>query len=306
MTRLRILLALIAAVGLAGAPVAHAATPNHRLGTPELRVNATGPDVAAMQWMLSGHRPYALSKIKPTLKTYDKGISGPASSRTWKAVRDMKFRLGYPGGGQCTAKTIVPAGVHWNSNSAGPYFFALLLGHKQRPACWVALSAKRIARAEAGATAAAMQLAAFELRQIGTQETGCSTCNIGTTKGPGGYSVNDFEAYFSLRGLQWCAIFQGFSMRHVGLPLLAASNPFYVPDIITWGRYHGYLRAAAKVGEFVLYYGDISHIGYVIAVSPKTGQYLTVEGNWNNQVAHVMHPAFDHLHYFLAVPRLAR
>ena len=282
------LIAVLAALLLAGP--AFSGTPNHRLGIPNLRPGARGADVAALQWLLSGHKPYALSKVKPTLKAYDKGVSGGPQSRTWKAVRAMKFRLGYPGRGQCTSKTIVPSGVHWDANVVGPYFFALLLGHKQRPACWVALSAKRITAAEAGATPKALQLKSFELTKVGIAE-------------PQSYSI--FNAYFHLPAEAWCAIFQGYSMAHVKLPLLAPSNPWYVPNIITWGRYHGYLRAAAKVGEMVLYYGDISHIGYVIAINATTGGYTTVEGNWNNRVAVVTHPAFDHLHYFLAVPGVA-
>lgn len=281
----KVLLAALAALLLCG-PAA-ASTPNHRLGVPELVPGSRGKDVAALQWLLSGHRPYALTLVKPTLKRYDRGVSGGPDSRTWRAVRAMKFRLGYPGVGQCTAKTIQPHGVHWNSNAVGPYFFSLLLGHKQRPACWVALSAKRVAAAKAGASPKALQLKAFELTKVGIAE-------------PQAYSI--FNAYFHLPPEAWCAIFQGYSMVHVNLPLLAPSNPWYVPNIITWGRYHGYLRATAKVGEMVLYYGDISHIGYVIAVDPKTGGYTTVEGNWNNRVGVVSHPAFDHLHYFLAVP----
>lgn len=280
------LVALVVGVS-AHTSVAAGATPNHRLGVPPLHPFSRGPDVAALQWMLSGHHPYALTKIKPTLKSYDRGVSGAPNQRTWSAVRKMKFVLGYPGRGQCTAKTIIPHGVHWNENTVGPYFFALLLGHKQRPACWVALSNKRAAAAIAGASPAALRLKGFELSKVGIAE-------------PQAYSI--FNAYFHLPPEAWCAIFQGYSMVHVNLPLLAATNPWYVPDIITWGRYHGLLRKDAKVGEMVLYYGDISHIGYVIGTNPKTGGYTTVEGNWNNRVAVVPHPAYDHLHYFLAVP----
>lgn len=281
----RFLLAAAAALLLCGP--AQAATPNHRLGVPTLHPYSRGKDVAALQWLLSGHKPYALTKVKPTLKGYDRGISGSPKSRTWQAVRAMKFRLGYPGRGQCTAKNIRPRGAHWYENTVGPYFFALLLGHKQRPACWVALSAKRIAAAEAGASPMALKLKAFELTKVGIAE-------------PNAYYI--FNAYFHLPAEAWCAIFQGYSMVHVGLSLLAPTNPWYVPNIITWGRYHGYLRATAKVGEMVLYYGDISHIGYVINVWPKTGVYETVEGNWNNRVAVVVHSPSDHLHYFLHVP----
>jgi len=290
MTMKRDLLAVCAAL-LVGVtchtPSSAADTANHNLGEPPLTLGSRGPDVAALQWLLSGHKPYAFTSIKPYLTTYDKGVSGGADSRTWKAVRAMKFRLGYPGKNQCTAKTIVPAGVHWFSNTVGPYFFSLLLGHKQRPACWVALSAKRIQQALEGASPKAIELKKYELTKVGIAE-------------PQAYSI--FNAYFHLPPEAWCAIFQGYSMVHVNLPLLAAQNPWYVPDIITWGRYNGKLRAAAKIGEMVLYYGDISHIGYVINTDPKTGGYTTVEGNWNNRVAVVQHPAFDHLHYFLAVP----
>jgi hypothetical protein len=289
--RKQIVLAIAAtAVALLAPSLAQArshTTANHRLGVPELRHYSRGTDVAALQWLLSGHKPYAISKIKPTLHRYDKGVSGGRDSRTWKSVRAMKFRIGYPGIGQCTHT--LPR-MRWDVDAAGPYFFSLLLGHKHWPACWVALAAKRIAAAEAGATPKAFQLRAFELTKVGIAE-------------PQAYWI--FNSYFHLPPEAWCAIFQGYSEVHVGLSLLAPSNPWYVPNIITWGRYHGYLRATAKIGEFVLYYGDISHIGYVIGTDPVTGSYTTVEGNWRNQVGVVVHSRLDHLHYFLAAPRLA-
>lgn len=233
-----------------------------------------GQRVKDLQWLLAGHKPNAYTKIKPTFKGDPNGAYG---ARTKAAVLAYKWRFGYPAR---LAK----------SPLVGPYFFSLLENQQKRPVLWVALAARRLKTAEAGATPSALKLKRYELTQVGFHE--------------GSRQVNSYFDYFHLpRNLQWCAIFQGYSMRHVGLLLFQNANPWYVPSIIEWGRGHGWLFAKAKVGSFVLYYGDISHIGYVVAVD--LFGYSTVEGNWNNQVGHVHHTWTDHLRYFLRIPGLA-
>ena len=249
--------------------------------------SSRGPRVAELQYLLRDPRPpqNVFTKVKGTLKprTFTVGLD---DHPTAAATVAYKFRIGYPARGQCGKRTNT-----WRSTQVGPYFIGLLRGAKQRPACWVAVAAKRIAAAVPGATPLALHLKSLELSQVGVSEP---------------LAYYRYNYYFHLAyGLPWCAIFQNYALEHVGHSRLGASNPFYVPSIIDWGRAHGYLSARAKVGEFVLYYGDISHTGYVIAVDPKTGFYWTVEGNWANRVAQVNHSPYDHLHYFLAVPGIA-
>ena len=252
------------------------------------KVDSRGPRVATLQYLLRDPRPAqnAFTKVKGTLKphTFTRGIYDLPTAR---ALIAYKFRIGYPARGQCGAHS-----SEWRVTKVGPYFFELLRGHRNRPACWVAVAAKRLAAAVAGATPAALKLKAIELTQVGVYEP---------------LAYYRYNNYFGLPFEAWCAIFQGWSMRHITpqLPLLAPTNPWYVPNIINWGRSRGYLTATAKVGEWVLYYGDISHIGYVISVDPKTGFYWSVEGNYANHVAQVQHSPYDHLHYFLAVPGVA-
>jgi hypothetical protein len=251
-----------------------------------LRTSSRGPRVAALQYLIRAPRPKqnVFTRVKGTLKrgTYTSGLY---SKSTALAVVKYKYRLGYPAKGQC--RGAAPKNMVWDNATVGPYFIALLRGHRNRPACWVALAAKRAKLVRLGATPIALRLKSFELGQAGT------------------YSGWRYLSYFGLPYEPWCAIFQGYSMRHVGLALFGAQNPWYVPSIIDWGRYHGFLTAEARIGEWVLYYGDISHIGYVIGVDARTGGYETVEGNYAGAVRVVQHSRWDHLHFFLRLPWVA-
>lgn len=248
--------------------------------------SSRGPRVALLQFLIRNPRPKAnvFTRVTGTLKrgTFTKGLYGHSTAA---AVVAYKFRIGVPARGQCGAKS-----SEWRATQVGPYFISILRGRK-RPACWVAVAARRLAAAKAGATPEALKLKNIELSQVGVYE-------------PEAFAR--YNGYFHLPAEAWCAIFQNWSRVHIGLPVLGAQNPWYVPSIIAWGQAHGYLIARAEVGEFVLYYGDISHIGYVIKVDPKTGYYWTVEGNWASHVAEVQHSPYDHLHYFLAIPGLVR
>lgn len=252
-----------------------------------------GPRVALVQFLIRDPRPKAnaYAGVKGTLKkgSYTPGFYGQPTA---KAVVAYKFRIGVPARGQCQNKNVRIRGVYWDNATVGPFFVNLIRGKTARPACWVAIAAKRLARAEAGATKAALTLKAYELYLIHRGVTE----NYGPNQGS---FLNVIEGYFGFRGQPWCAIFQDYALRHTGLPILPGSNPFYVPAIIDWGRQNLKLVATARVGEWVLYYGDISHIGYVIGVDPKTGYYRTYEGNWNSRAGEVYHSPYDHLHYFL-------
>lgn len=280
---------------------AYAATddwPLHFSSTP--KHTSRGPRVALTQFLIRDPRPKqnAFSGIKGTLKqgAYTPGYYGAVTAR---AVVAYKFRMGIPAHGQCQNRQVRLHGIYWDNAAVGPLFIALLRGKTPRPACWVAVAAKRLARAESGATKVALTLKAYELYLIrrGINES------YGSNQGP---FLNIMERYFGFRGQPWCAILQDYALIHVGLPKLPGINPFFVPEIINWGRRNLKFDATARVGEWVLYYGDISHIGYVIRVNPKTGFYWTYEGNWNSRAAEVYHSPYDHLHYFLKLDYMVK
>jgi hypothetical protein len=246
--------------------------------------SSRGVRVATLQYLLRDPRPKenVYDKVKGTLKprTFTRGIF---DAPTAKAVVAYKYRLGYPARGQCSSSR-----NQWDRAEVTPFFFSLLEGKLERPTCWVAVAAVRLKSLEAGATDNALKLKAVELSQLGVY---------------GGYR---YTSYFNLPSyLAWCAIFQNWGLVHAGLPTLAAfgaANPWYVPSIIQMGHDHGWLNAKAKVGAFVAFYGDISHIGYVVKV--LASGYVSIEGNWGGRVAEVYHPWNDHLRYFVWVPKL--
>jgi hypothetical protein len=277
--------ALAALIFCAPAQARTDAWPLHH-GTTAAR-SSRGPRVAELQYLLRNPRPRqnVWGKVKGTLQpgTFTDGIYDLATAR---AVIAWKYRVGFPSRGQCGSKV-----DEWRQTKVTPWFIHLVTSGSGRPYCWVAVAAKRIAKAERGATPLALKLASFELGQVGTW---------------GSYR---YATYFGLpTWWQWCAIFQNYSRVHVNLGRFPSPDPWSVPYLIGMGQAHvngDWLSAVAKVGEWVLYYGDISHIGYVIKVD-QNGYYWTVEGNYGNHVAEVHHSPYDHLHYFLVDPQVVR
>lgn len=287
--------------GTAPKPPATDAWPLHHGKT--FKLSSRGPRVAMLQFLIRNPRPKAnvFRSITGTLKphTFTRGIF---DRPTALAVIKYKFAIGVPGKGQCTSGTEKmrgPSGIRWDNAAVGPYFIQILEGKKNRAPCWIALAAKRRAEVASGVTPTAAKLVAFEKSQLGISEP---------------YAYTKYNGYFHLPIEAWCAIFANYSLVHIGLPRLGAINPWYVPSIIDWGRHGGsglyagsYLTGVAKVGEFALYYGDISHIGLVVSVS-KDGSYRTIDGNWGNRVAGPNYRGASYpLHYFLALkPLIAR
>lgn len=286
---LRPALILLAIVAMLVAPaVASAANRS------TLHVGQADSRICGVKWMISGphsHRPNVFTVRGTYTRPLKPGCN--YAGKSWgAAVVAYKFRLGYP------TKLVKPI--------AGPYFFALLHGTKHRPLLWVALAQRRAKAILTGPTKLAQQLVAFESRQLGTHE---SCCNRGSVKGPGGYSVDDFEGHFGLHGLQWCAIFQAFSWDHIGAPRFNPDgNRFYVPSIGQWAKLHGYLTARARVGELVAFLSgpdvlDGRHIGMIAAINSHG--YYTLEGNSGDAVRRHYYDFGSALRVFIAVPGVA-
>lgn len=266
---LAVLAASLALPAIASGATRHDAYPLH--------AGSTGPRVAGLQWMLSGHRPNVFRQVKPTLHHYTPGVFG---ARTKAAVVAYKFRLGYP------PKLIRPV--------AGRYFIALLRG-KPRPVAWVALAQKRLKAVVPGASPLALKIKAVEVSQLGVSEN--TGYNRGTT-------VDAYSRYFGLPlGLAWCEIFQQWSFAHAGYRPPFADRSFAVFYTVEWARQHGFLNAKAKVGALVAFLGDQGHIGYVVKV--LASGYVTVEGNSSNRVQQVYHPWNDRLRVFIWLPGVA-
>lgn len=310
MRHLAVPAALVAALaqGLAAAPSASAAPKT-------IRVGDASPAVCGVKWMISGphsHRP----NIYTVRGTYTRPLN-PGCNYAGKAfaaaVVAYKYRLGYP------TKYLKPI--------VGRYLLKLLKGpHDRRPLLWIALAQRRAKPIVAGPTKLAKQIVAFETAQVGTHETGCSSCNRGSAKGPGGYSVDDFEQHFGLLGQQWCAIFASFAFEHFGVQFAPPPyNRFYVPSIGQWALDHGdalirgrdgtwhkagkaTITAQARVGDLVAFLTSPSaisgyHVGTVAAITAKG--YYTLEGNSGDAVRKHWYPWGPALRVFIAVPDIA-
>ena len=81
---------------------------------PVLHRYSTGKRVAALQWLLSGKKPSVFK-----IQAYKSPINGYFDLKTVRAVKNMKYRLGYP--------------LNRVNSSAGPYFFDVLKGTTTRP-----------------------------------------------------------------------------------------------------------------------------------------------------------------------------
>lgn len=293
-TRLRLLLTIVAAVAAFASPAqaesahvsAHAAVHTIRNDNWPLHPRSVGDRVAGLQWMLAGHCPnrFAVAcggKVKPTLHHWTSRVFGP---RTKSALIAYRYRLGFPAKGQCGAKASKLV------DTVGPWFWALLRGSRDahghliatRPACWVALAASRVELIDkTQPTTLALAIKWWELKQVGTREYGW---NIGTVKGPGGWSINDLQAHFHLYGLAYCEIFQEDAFDLNGYkPIPFSPYPFTVIPTYQWAAAHGYASAKAQIGSLMAWIGGAGHIGYVIGVDADSAGnvhgYTTVEAN---------------------------
>jgi len=233
-----------------------------------LHHGSSGVRVAALQWMLAGHRPNVFTKIKGTFVGKPTGYFG---ARTGHATFAYKYRLGYP--------------AKYNSEKrpvAGPYFFALLRGTKVRHTTWVALAAARVKAIEPGFTTLALKVKAYEvhLLDVGVQEQ-----PVGSNRGPRiSYSVGNDPALQSATGaygVAWCVSTQQTVFKYVGYGTFAddTAGVYYAVD---YARQRNWLSAKAKVGALIAFidYGrsgripGTGHMGYVTKVTASGFSYI--------------------------------
>jgi hypothetical protein len=305
------LLAALAAVLMLGgsaAPAGAKAAPkcndSYALHAARTHVKAScGQRVSDLQWLLAGHRPSVYRSTRPTYRWAPNGAYG---ARTKAAVKAMKFRIGYPEAGQC--------GSRGNdvTDTASSTFFAILEGHKPRPACWVGLAAKRIkGTVQPGATRAALAIKEFELSQLGVHEV-----PDGSNRGPrisyraGG--IGPYQGSTGAYGLAWCASFADYGLKLITGHGFGSSNDAYTPTIAEYAQAHGWLQAKPRVGSYVEFLnaagqvkalGSAYHIGYVVKVMASGVE--TVEGNEGNAVREVYRPFAAYNMVYVNVPGVA-
>lgn len=251
-----------------------------------LHAGSHGQRVKDLQWLLGGHDPNVFTSLKPTFHWKPNGSFG---TRTADAVKQYKWKLGYPG------KLVKPI--------AGPYFFALLTGKAKRPIRWVALAAHRLSVVAAGPTAIALRIRALELSQLGTTEV-----PLGSNRGP---QVTIYQRATGAYGLAWCVSFQQWAFLTGGYGTFAygTASVYYAVD---WAQPRGLLRARPKVGALVAFVDYDSaghripgtgHMGYVVKVT--TRGFVYVAGNDGNAVREHFLDNADRSHVFIYLPGLA-
>ena len=251
-----------------------------------LHPHSSGPRVAGLQWLLGGHRPNVFNKVKPTFRHRPNGFWGP---RTTSALNRYRYRIGYPGKGQCGSRVNM-----WAASKATGYLFNLLKGKAKRPICWVGLAAKRVKGAvRPGATAAALAIQKLEVEQLGVAEQ-----PLGSNRGCRiSYTCDGFGPYQGATGAYgaaWCASFQQWAFMNRAPDGRFADDSAYVPYIADWAQRHNFLVAKPRVGSLVVFLNpdrllvNAYHIGYVVRVTASGVQ--TVEGNYSDGVHEVWRP----------------
>lgn len=276
----KVLVAVLAALILCGPAWAR------RHDNYPLHPGSAGPRVAALQWLLGGHRPNVFTKVKGTYKGKPSGYFG---ANTSKAVYAYKYRIGYPTR-YLTAK---------RKYQAGNYFIELLLGKRHRTKEMVALAARRVSGlVEPGVSPMALKLRLLAVSQLGVTESPWG-CNCGPHIS---YSVNRYPAYEASTGAYyaaWCASWIQWLLWQSGYGRIA-DNSAGVLYIENWAQRHGYLSAKPHVGSLVAYLDDGGHIGMVMKVTASG--YSEASGNSDNRVQETWHPWNYRLRVFINLP----
>lgn len=117
--------------------------------------------------------------------------------------------------------------------------------------------------------------------QLGVKESGCDNCGT-----PQSRYTRHF--YPNMGPQPWCAFFVSWAidMTDNNNGKVPWSNPGYVATVFEWMRAKGRVVSAPQPCDMFMK-GDLSHMGLVTSVNPKTGSFRTIEGNYSNQVAQV-------------------
>lgn len=261
MKRIILLAAIVAALCFAAAASAGTRyVPLHRYDH--------GPRVCNLQWLLKGHKP----SIHPHLKTYHGPLDCHFGPHTGKAVRRMKFLLGFP-----------KSYLHGRRGRiAGAYFHALLVDKKvKRPIAWIARAAKRQARIRryaTSATACQRRIVSYARSQIGVTEV-----PLGSNWGP---RVAMYQSVTGAYHAPWCVSFAQWVLwrSHKGPIANRTAGAVYLRN---WAYSHGLLRSHPEPGTIAVWIYSEQHASIVESVNGS--RYTTVDGNWADRVMRVTH-----------------
>jgi hypothetical protein len=233
-------------------------------GPVTLRIGAHGQPVKDLQWLLSGHKP---SVYRTTIRPYHGPIDGLFGRATRDAVRDAKWRLGYP-----------KANV---DGAAGPQLLEFLRGQRARPLQWIGRAAKRVNIVVAKPVASSCSA---RIVRAASGEVGVHEVPMGSNDGP---RVHVYQAVTGAFRLPWCASFTQWDLKTAGVGTIAdrSASVFY---IVSWSHRHELVHALPRPGALVAFLRNLGHIGVVVSVT-RTG-FFTVEGNSSDAVSRRYYP----------------
>lgn len=264
------------AVAFSAASVTNPATARRQV----LHIGSRGKPVKNLQWLLKGHRPSHYRRFKP----YKGRINGKFRKSTGKAVRRMKYRIGYP-------KKLL-------NMQAGPYFVDILLGKHKRPVSYLAREVRRTRYIHLHPPK--LSVCQQRIVRIANSQVGIREVPMGSNSG---YFVHIYQSATGAYNAPWCASFAQWVLKKAGKGPIAnrSASVFYIQ---WWARSRGLLRGVPKVGTLALFLESAGHMGIVTAVG-KTG-FTTVDGNWSDQVSRVFHPYYRSNVVFVYLPQCAR
>jgi len=239
-----------------------------------LEVGDRGQRVKDLQWLLAGNPP-SVYKIK----SYRGRIDGVFGRSTWRAVKGMKWRLGYPSG--------------WLDGRAGPQLVRILTGKEARPLKWIGRAS---ARAKQRAQGVGSTLCARAAVRLANSQVGVSEVPYGSNRGS---QVAKYQSVTGAYGLAWCASFAQWVLKRSGFGTIAGRSAAVYP-IVAWAHRQAWVHARAKVGAVVAFLTWQGHMGVVTAVSRRG--FTTVEGNSSNGVRRRWYPHGYRSAVFIWVP----
>ena len=272
---MRMFAAVVAALALA----APANAARHDLFP--LHPGSAGPRVAAVQWLLGGHRPSVYK-----LRTFKGNPNGYFGARTKSAVKRMKWRLGWP-------SPVTPY--------ASQRFIRIMSGRQPRPLGYVIRATRRLEQIRRNLIAGTWpaRLVAAARSQLG-RPCGFDYECWGANWGP---LVKQYQATTGAYRAPWCVSFQQWVREHAGYPPVAnrSAGVFYLVD---YARWHGWIRAQARPGYLVAFMDRLGHIGLVERVTPAG--FYSLEGNASNDVLRRYHPFGERPVVFIRADAQAR
>jgi len=286
----RAVVVLLVALIACGVATAKTATPPKGIYAHRFQ---SGEKVKKLQWLLSGRKP---SKFR--IQAYKGKIHGRYDLPTSHAVRNMKYRLGWP------TRSV-------KGSIAGNFFVAVLKGNVARPRVYYVRATKRLAQLKKIAAArvktdCARKIVSNMRSQLGVHEIPDGS-NRGPFVSPGPPNgVANYQAVTGAFGAPWCASFVQWVLlkARVGSPRAwngsIANNSAGVFYIAGWARLHGWARSIPKPAFLAAFLDRLGHIGIVESVS--TSGFTSIEGNASNQVLRRFHPFGQRPVMFIAVP----